>query len=137
MTRGRDRNPSQRQLRVGESLRHALVEVLARAAPRDPAVADTTVTVTEVRVSPDLRRATAFVVPLGGGDPDPVLAALRRAAPYLRGQVARRVQLKFAPEIGFEADTSFDAATRIDALLHEPDVAADLARAREDDRDGA
>ncbi len=113
----RARTPSQRQLRVGEELRHALAEVLMRGNLRDPDLRDVSVTVTEVRVSPDLRRATAYVLPLGGDATPPVIAALGRAAPYLRGQIARLVRLKFTPALAFEADTAFDYARQIDRLL--------------------
>jgi ribosome-binding factor A len=118
--------PSQRQLRVGEELRHALAHILERGELHDPALQDVTVTVTEVRVSPDLKNATAFVMPLGGSHAPEIIAALKRSAPYIRGAVARAVQLRHAPQIGFTLDTSFDHATRIDALLHRPDVARDL-----------
>jgi ribosome-binding factor A len=120
--------PSQRQLRVGEELRHALAHLLERGELRDPALHDITVTVTEVRVSPDLKNATAYVMPLGGGHAPEVVAALKRSAPYVRGALARAVQLRHAPQIGFALDTSFDHASRIDALLHRPDVARDLGR---------
>jgi ribosome-binding factor A len=120
--------PSQRQLRVGEELRHALAHLLERGELRDPALHDVTVTVTEVRVSPDLKNATAYVMPLGGGHAPEVVAALKRSAPYVRGALARAVQLRHAPQIGFALDTSFDHASRIDALLHRPDVARDLGR---------
>jgi len=119
---------SQRQLRVGEELRHALARIIERGGVRDPAVAERSVTVTEVRVSPDLRRATVFVVPLGGGDPAPLLDGLRRAAPYLRHEVARQVQLRVMPEFAFAADTSFDRAERIEQLLNSPTVRRDLDR---------
>lgn len=137
MAKGSGKGPRQRQLRVGEQLRHALAEVLGRGDLRDPDLSGAPVTVTEVRISPDLRNATAFVVPLGGGDATAVLAGLRRAAPYLRTQVARLVRLKFAPQLTFRADTSFDYASRIDALLQEPVVAADLGSEHGDKGDGA
>src|ERR1700741_5099245 len=89
--------PSQRQLRVGEVLRRALIEVLARGELRDPALEETSITVTEVKVSPDLKAATAFVMPLGGRDEAAVIVALDRAAPYLRGQVGQLAGLRFAP----------------------------------------
>lgn len=117
--------PSQRQLRVGEEIRHALADILRRGELRDPALLDVNVTVTEVRISPDLKNATAFVMPLGGGNPE-VIAALNRASPFLRSQVAREVRLQHVPRLGFEADTSFDYATKIDRLLHDPAVARDL-----------
>ncbi|MEE8203765.1 MAG: 30S ribosome-binding factor RbfA [Alphaproteobacteria bacterium] len=135
MAKGHGRAPSQRQLRVGEELRHALAEVLGRGDLRDPGLSGVSLTVTEVRVSPDLRNASAFVVPLGGGDAATVLAALGRAAPYLRGQVVRLVRLKFAPQFTFRADTSFDQASVVESLLHEPCVAADVV-ARRDERGG-
>ena len=109
--------PSQRQLRVGEALRHALAELLREGSFRDPGLADASVTVTEVRMSPDLRSATVFVMPLGGAHAEETLAALNRAAPLLRGQAARTVRLKFAPALRFALDTSFAQAERIDALL--------------------
>ena len=109
--------PTQRQLRVAEEIRHVLAGVFGRGEVRDPALADVTITVTEVQVSPDLRNATAFIVPLGGSDPAPVLAALNRARPFLRRCIARAVRLQFTPNLSFEADTSFDRASRIDSLL--------------------
>ncbi len=109
--------PSQRQLRVGEELRHALAEVFGRGELRDPALSGLSITVSEVRVSPDLRNATAYVMPLGGGDTAEVLAALGRATPFLRGRVGHMVRLKHTPAFRFEADTTYDEASRIDALL--------------------
>lgn len=111
------RERSQRQLRVGEMLRHVLAGVLERGEIRDPDFADASVTVTEVRVSPDLRNAVVFVMPLGGERSDEVVGALTRAAPYLRRQVARSATLKYLPALAFEVDTSFDQASRIDSLL--------------------
>jgi ribosome-binding factor A len=131
-TRGPLRGPeapegrSQRQLRVGEALRHALVRILERAHFRDPDLLDVSLTVTEVRVSPDLRNATAFVLPLGGTNQETVIAALRRASPYLRGQLAREVDLRSVPILSIEPDTSFDYATHIDSLLRQSEVARDL-----------
>lgn len=123
---GRDSaGPSQRQLRVGEVLRHALVEVLARGESRDPALIDASITVTEVRVSPDLRAATAFVVPLGGRDQATIVAALDRCGPYLRGQIGRMAGLRFTPTLRFLADQSFDRAQRIEQVLQRPDVRRD------------
>jgi len=117
MSHSHARSPSQRQLRVGEALRHALAGLLMRGNLRDPALRDVSVTVTEVRVSPDLRRATAYVLPLGGGDAQPVLAALDRAAPYLRSRIGRLVRLKYTPALAFALDTAFDYANHIDRLL--------------------
>lgn len=126
MSKDRGKDPSQRQLRVGEELRHALAEIIARGDLRDPGLSGASVTVTEVRASPDLRHAVVFVVPLGGGGGEAVLAGLRRAAPYLQNRIARLVRLKFAPRLTFHADTSFDYAEKIDNLLHEPCVATDI-----------
>jgi ribosome-binding factor A len=118
--------PSVRTLRVGEQVRHALADVLSRGDVRDPVLETHLVSVTEVRVSPDLRHATAFVMPLGGGDTDEVLTALRRNVRYLRGEVVRRVNLKYAPDLHFRLDESFAEAGKIDALLRSPGVARDL-----------
>jgi ribosome-binding factor A len=126
MTRGRDRTPGQRQLRVGEELRHALASIFERGQVRDPGLEGVSVTVTEVRMSPDLRNSTVFVMPLGGGDTGPLIDALRRAKPYLRSQVARTVRLKRVPDMDFRPDGSFDYARQVDALLSEPRVARDL-----------
>ncbi len=112
---------SQRQLRVGEELRHALAEVFARGTIREPALDGVALTISEVRMSPDLRNARAYVMPLGGGDTTEVLEGLRRCIPYLRGQVAKRVRLKYMPMLDFEIDDSFEAASRIDALLRQLD----------------
>ncbi|MGH6931032.1 MAG: 30S ribosome-binding factor RbfA [Dongiaceae bacterium] len=127
MTRRRSDAPSQRQLRVGEELRHALVGILARGHFRDPALDGVQVTVTEVRVSPDLRNAIAFVVPFGGGDSKELVAALNRAAGYFRGRLAQEVKLRLSPNIRFEPDTAFEKSKRIEQLLHDPRVARDLA----------
>jgi ribosome-binding factor A len=132
----RNRGPSQRQLRVGELIRHTLAEMLARGEVRDPDLEGLVVTVTEVRPSPDLRVATVYVMPLGGVGGDLALAALGRAAPYLRGRIAREVELRFAPELRFALDTTFDEATRIEKLLRSPPVARDLGE-RDEDEDGA
>lgn len=137
MSKDRGKSPSQRQLRVGEELRHALAEIIARGELRDPALINTPVTVTEVRASPDLRHATAYVVPLGGGDSEAVLAGLRRAAPYLQNRVARAVHLKFVPKFDFCADTSFDYAQKIDTLLHAPGAVAETEQEQGEDGGGA
>lgn len=120
------RPPSQRQLRIGEELRHALSHILQRGELRDRDLAGRSITVTEIRVSPDLRAATVFVMPLGGTDRDRTVEALKRASGYLRGCLARDVVLKYVPQLNFETDDSFDKAARIQELLLEPDVAADL-----------
>lgn len=114
----RAESQSQRQLRVGEALRHGLAELLGAGTLRDPALRDASITVTEVRMSPDLRRASAFVMPLGGAARDEVIEGLRRAAPHLRSRLAKLVRLRFAPELEFVLDDSFDRAERIDSLLH-------------------
>lgn len=123
---GRER--SQRQLRVGEVIRHALVEILARGEVRDPGLAGLSLTVTEVRVSPDLRNATAFVLPLGGEHTGEALAALRRAAPYLRHKVGETLTMRFLPTLSFEADTGFDEGARVDSLLRSERVRRDLEK---------
>ena len=128
----------QRPLRVGEELRHALARLFERGELHDPDLADTTVTVTEVRVSPDLRRATASVMPLGGLRQAEVMAALRRSAPYLRRAIARAVTLRLVPDLAFELDTAFDHASRVNEVLHRPAVERDLAAGSEaEDTDGA
>lgn len=120
------RAPSQRQLRVGELVRHALAEILQRGAVHDPALEGVVVTVPEVRMTPDLKQATVFVMPLGGEGADAVVAALDRSKRYLRGEIAHRVELRYAPELHFRLDTSFDEGARIDALLRSPGVKRDL-----------
>jgi ribosome-binding factor A len=125
---------SQRQLRVGEVIRHALIEALARGELHDPVLHDVSITVTEVRVSPDLRNATAFVMPLGGANADEVVGALRRASGFLRHLVGQKgLTMKFLPHLSFELDTAFDHGQRMDALLRE--VAADLHPDSPDDKD--
>jgi ribosome-binding factor A len=118
--------PSQRQLRVGELLRHALAEILSRGELHEPDLDGVIVTVPEVSVSPDLQVATVYVMPLGGRDPDRTAAALERNARFLRGAVAKRVELRRAPELRFRVDTSFDEGDKIDALLRSPEVRKDL-----------
>ena len=123
---GRNRAPSQRQLRVGEELRHVISGILARGEIRDPDVQGVVITVTEVRASPDLKYATVFIAPLGGGDVEAILEGLKRSAKYVRGQVARQVCLRNTPQLVFEVDTSFDTGSHIDSLLHRPEVQRDL-----------
>jgi ribosome-binding factor A len=118
--------PSQRQLRVGELVRHALSEMLTRGEIHDDVLQAHVVTVPEVRMSPDLRLATIYVMPLGGKDMEPVLAALERHKRYIRGEVAAAVNLKFAPEVRFVADETFEEAARIDQLLATDKVRQDL-----------
>lgn len=158
-TRSRtSRGAGQRQLRVGEELRHALAAIFARGELRDPELAGRSLTVTEVRVAPDLRNVTAYVVPLGGvapkahssrvaqarsrrdaptaearhsGDGDQqLLSALGRSAPFLRARLAEMVQLRYSPKLFFAIDRSFDAARRIEEVLRDPKVARDLADSR-------
>ena len=128
---------SQRQLRVGEELRHALARILREGECRDPALGNTSITVTEVRMSPDLRNATAFVMPLAGTNAAEMLAGLKRSATFLKGLVAREVQLRNAPNLVFSLDDSFDQADRIGVLLARPEVARDLQpqAAKAEDRD--
>jgi ribosome-binding factor A len=120
--------PSQRQLRVAEAIRHLLAGMFLRREFRDPELAEAEITVTEVRISPDLRHATAFVSRLGRSDVDALLPALKRATPFLRGQVAHGLRLKFAPDLSFQPDHALEHATTIEKLLHSPDVARDLER---------
>lgn len=132
---GQARAPSQRQLRVGELIRHSLAEILSRGELMDDEVTKMMVTIPEVRVSPDLRNATVYITPLGGGDPKKAEKAMNRNARWLRGQVAHRINLKFAPELVFRYDDRFDETAHIDALLHSPDVARDLDEANRSDED--
>jgi ribosome-binding factor A len=123
---------SQRQLRVGELIRHELADLLARGEVHDPVIEGHMITVPEVRVSADLRLATIYVMPLGGRDAKDVIDALERNSRYVRGEIARRVNLKFAPEIRFRIDERFDEAERIEKLLRTPAVQRDL-RSRDDE----
>jgi len=119
--------PSQRQLRVGEQARHALAQLLQRGDVRDPAVEGVVVSVTEVRMSPDLRIATAYVSPLGVEDKEAVVSALNRNARFIRGRVTPALrQLKYMPEFRFRLDTSYENFDKIDRLLKSPEVARDL-----------
>jgi ribosome-binding factor A len=118
--------PSQRQLRVGELIRHALAEMLARGEIHDDVLAAHVVTVPEVRMSPDLRLATIYVMPLGGEATQQVVAALDRSKRYIRGELAHAVNLKFAPDIRFVADETFEEADRIERLLASDKVRQDL-----------
>jgi ribosome-binding factor A len=127
------RTPGQRQLRVGEEIRHLLAQILARGEMHDPALADRTITVTEVRLSPDLKNATVYVVPLGGEHSAEVINALNHGAGHLRSLAAHELRLRYAPHLAFELDLSFDRAQRIEELLHRPEVLQDLAP----DDDGA
>ncbi len=124
--RGESPGPSQRQLRVGEEMRHALTEILREGHARDPGLQGVNVTVTEVRISPDLKNATAYVMTLGGEGAAEAVAALNHAASYFRGQLAHRMQLRHAPRITFALDTSFGYAERIEDLLRTPEVRRDI-----------
>jgi ribosome-binding factor A len=126
--------PSQRQQRVAELVRHALAEVLQRGDIRDPVLTSHAITIPEVRMSPDLQLATAYVMPLGGQDEREVLEALERNRKHLRQEVAHRVNLKFAPDLRFRRDETFDEAARIDALLKSEKVQRDVAKG-DDERD--
>ncbi|NPD69225.1 30S ribosome-binding factor RbfA [Lichenicola cladoniae] len=118
--------PSQRQLRVAEEVRHVLAELFTRVEFRDPVLAGVKITVTEVRISPDLRHATAFIARLGQSDVEVFLPALRRATPFLRSQLSHAVKLRGVPDLHFQPDTALDYAMEIDALLRSPIVAKDL-----------
>jgi ribosome-binding factor A len=118
--------PSQRQLRAGELVRHALVEILREEDIADPALEGVSVTVTEVRVGPDLRHATVFVEPLGGGHAAEVVDALNRHAKFLRGRLGHAIEMKFTPDLRFVHDESFDEAARMDRLFDDPRVRRDL-----------
>jgi ribosome-binding factor A len=122
------RGPSQRQLRVGELVRHALAQMLARGDIHDDVLAAHVVTVSEVRMAPDLRLATIYIMPLGGKDLKPVLEALDRNRKFIRSEIAHAVNLKFAPEIRFLADETFDEAQRIDEIFRSPKVSQDLKK---------
>jgi ribosome-binding factor A len=118
--------PSQRQLKVGELIRHALAEIFHRGEIVDDVLSRHSLTVPEVRMSPDLKLATVYVLPLGGGEAEEVVAHLDKHKRYLRGLLAKKVSMKFMPELRFKVDTSFEATSRIDALLASPKVARDL-----------
>ena len=122
---------SQRQLRVGELVRHALAEMLVRGDVHDPVIEAHMITIPEVRVTPDLRLATIYVMPMGGRDTEEVLAAFERHKKYLRAEIAHRINLKFAPDIRFRIDDRFAEAERIDKLLRSPDIKRDLSNSED------
>ncbi len=124
--------PSQRQLRVAEEIRHVLAGVFGRHEFRDPDLAAAEITVTEVRVTPDLKHAHVYVSRLGRSDVDTLLPALKRASAYLRGQVAHAMRLRYAPDLVFQPDHALDYAMKIDTLMHRPEVARDLEKLDED-----
>jgi len=119
---------SQRQLRVGELVRHALAEMLTRGDVHDAVLEKHMITIPEVRMSPDLRLATIYIMPMGGRDADAVIGAFERNKKFLRGELAHRVNLKFAPDIRFRIDERFEEAERIEKLLHSPEVVRDLEK---------
>jgi ribosome-binding factor A len=120
--------PSQRQLRVAEEIRHALSQIFGRGEFRDPDLAAAHITITEVRIAPDLKRATAYFSRLGRSDAEALVPALVRATPYLRGQVAKAVKLRVAPDLTFAPDVALDYAMKIDTLMHRPEIARDLKK---------
>ena len=124
--RDKGKAPSQRQLKVGELIRHALVEVLNRGDVSDEVLNRHSLTVPEVRMTPDLKLATAYVMPLGGDEAKEVVAHLEQHKRFLRGELARRVNLKFMPQLRFKVDVSFESSARIDTILASPKVARDL-----------
>ena len=130
--RGSTTGPSQRALRAGEVIRHAIAELLSRGDVHDPVLEGHLITVPEVRMSPDLRLATIYVMPLGGKDVEVVLEALERNKKFLRGEIAHRVNLKFAPEIRFRKDERFEEAERIGKILATPQVQRDLKKDRDE-----
>jgi ribosome-binding factor A len=122
------RTPNQRQLRVGELIRHALADILQRGEVHDPELEGMVVTVPEVRVMPDLKLATIFLIPLGGKGADTVVATFERHKRFLRGEIAHRINLRYAPDLRFQLDTSFEEGNRIDTLLRTPEVKRDLGK---------
>ena len=131
--RGAPAGPSQRQLRAGELTRHALVEILREHEINDEALIGVSVTITEVRMSPDLRHAHCFVEPLGGVHADEVVKGLNRHAKFLRGLLGRAIAMKFTPDLKFAHDETFNVASHMNALFDDPKVAQDLRRHDEDD----
>jgi ribosome-binding factor A len=129
---GRDAGPSQRQLRAGELVRHALAQILREDEVADPTLTGASVTVTQVRMSPDLKHAVCFVEPLGGEKAAQVVAGLNRAAKFLRGRLARQIELKFTPDLKFVHDQSFDEAARMGRLFENPVVQRDLAQSEDE-----
>ena len=120
------KGPTQRQLRVGEIIRHAFADMLMRSEIADPAFDGHNVTITEVRVSPDLRNATVYALPFGSDNADALKAALLRHQRYLRGELAKRIDLKYVPTLSFEIDETYENAQRVDAILRSPEVRRDL-----------
>ncbi|MBK8007511.1 MAG: 30S ribosome-binding factor RbfA [Rhizobiales bacterium] len=131
-TLGETKAPSQRMLRMGELVRHALAEIFSRGEVHDPVLETHVITIPEVAMTPDLRHATAYVMPLGGKDERAVIDALNRNKKYMRGVIAKKVQAKFAPDLHFRLDERFDRADQIDKLLKRPEVQRDLKREDEE-----
>ena len=124
----RNPGPSQRQLRVAEEIRHILAEIFLRTEFHDPELAKANLTISEVRMSPDLKHAAVFCSRLGNRDISPLLPALKRVAPFLRSQIAPRIALRVTPDLKFLPDTALEQATKINQLLHAPEVARDLGK---------
>lgn len=120
--------PSQRMLRMSELVRHALAEIFARGDVHDPVLETHTITIPEVVMTPDLRHATAYVMPLGGKDKSKIIEALNKHKKFMRGLLAKKIEAKFMPELHFRLDERFDRAEKIDALLRRPEVRRDLKR---------
>ena len=131
MKRQQQKGPTQRQLRVSEEIRHVLSGIFTRNDFRDPDLADAKITVTEVRISPDMKNATAFVARLGRSDVDQLLPALKRAAPYLRSLIAPMLKMRAIPALSFQPDATLEYAMKIDALMHQPEVMRDLEKPAE------
>ncbi len=136
MAKQRPKAPGQRQLRIGEEIRHVLARIFERETLRDPALANVRLTVTEVRPSADMRHARVYVVPLGGGQMDAILEGLKRVKPYLRREMAAQLSLRYIPDLSFASDNSFDEAAHILTLLHKPEVARDLREDKDGNHDG-
>lgn len=133
MAKHQPKAPGQRQLRVGEEIRHVLARIFERGTLRDPALAGVRLTVTEVRPAADLRHVRVYVVPLGGGAMDKILEGLKRVRPYLRREMAAHLSMRYIPDLSFAADNSFDEAAHILTLLHKPEVARDLRAGHAED----
>ncbi len=123
----KDKSPSLRLLRVSENVRHAMSTIIARGDVQDPDLVGVSVTVSEVRVSPDLRHAAIYIMPLGGVEQETIIKALNKAAPYLRGQLSKHVRMNYLPKLDFRLDESFDEASSIEKLLAHPKVKRDVA----------
>jgi ribosome-binding factor A len=129
---GKEKAPSQRMLRMGELVRHALAEIFSRGDVHDPVLETHVITIPEVAMTPDLRHATAYIMPLGGKDERAVLEALNRHKKYMRGVIAKKLQAKFTPDLHFRIDERFERAEKIDKLLRRPEVQRDLKREDEE-----